>query len=627
MTEIPKSNTLIRIRSFIGSDGIDSPRNPGLSPRFPARRAPPFKYYMVSEVISMAIPPKQAYVRPAAVAGSFYPADPFLLREHVRKELRKAMAATVAMTQTGILKASVPKAVIVPHAGYQFSGGTAALAYALLERGRGEITRAVILGPTHRVAVRGVACCNATAFDTPLGAMQVDVEAERRALDQAPAMIVNDATHEREHAVEVQLPFVNETLGDVDIVPLNVGDATPRQVGDVLRALWGGPETVIIISSDLSHYFPHETARRLDDETIGRISESATPIRPDRACGAYPINGLLEVCKEKGLHPVLLGRSTSGDDDEVSPAGSERIPIADLNEAVVGYASFAVWQDDATASDAAARSAGNAASATSARRSVRMTSAGGKADDGAAGADDAGERHEGTGSSDKGAAAADATDDGKGPASGTPGGNPRRSRDLPAEGTDASAGDFEYTDRMGDTLLLLARNAIARALHFPEEPLKSNEPWLKRHAATFVTLTENGQLRGCIGTLQPYQSIGKDVQDHAIAAAFDDPRFAPVSESEYPQLTVEVSVLSQPKRILARTREDLLAALRPYSDGLIITDGAHRATFLPQVWEQLNNPHDFVSHLLLKAGLPGDYWSDTIRAERYSVMSFTEPES
>ena len=306
------------------------------------------------------------FIRPAAVAGTFYPADEGALRRMIATQLDYARSLLDGWDAA--LPKGAPKAVIVPHAGYVYSGSTAALSYALLERGRGTIKRAVIVGPTHRVAVRGVAASSAGAFATPLGVATVDVAAERRAMGlaegrplrssvvaaagaPAAAMIVNDPTHTQEHAVEVQIPFLQTVLGaNLGIVPLNAGDAKPDEVGDVLRALWGGPETVIVISSDLSHYHPHEVARTLDDETIADILALRAPIHPRRACGAYPVNGLLNVISQgasSGRFDLrLLGRSTSGDDGVAALAGRPRPAMRNPDEAVVGYASFALWQED-----------------------------------------------------------------------------------------------------------------------------------------------------------------------------------------------------------------------------------------------------------------------------------------
>lgn len=500
--------------------------------------------------------------RPPAVAGAFYPADPDELAEMIDRQLAHARTRLPSHAPRW------PKAIIVPHAGYVYSGTTAALAYALLAPGRGTIRRAVIVGPTHRVAVRGVACPTYDAFRTPLGTVPVDVAAEQRALGAAtsslrsgmtaapgaaaPALIVNDPTHAREHAVEVQIPFLQRVLGDdITMVPLNAGLATSQQVGDVLRAFWGGPETVIVISSDLSHYHRERVARAIDDETIRRITALEYPIDPDRACGAYPINGMLDVIA-RGATPLrleFLGCSTSGDDGVVALAGQPRPLAADPDDRVVGYAAWAVWEET------------------------------------------------------------------------LPDGGPIR----------ATASDHDR----GRVLLDLARAALRSHLGLPVESTPSDivdaHPWLNEPGASFVTLAEHGDLRGCIGSLEAYRSIGRDVAEHAVDAAVRDPRFPPVTADEYPALSIEVSVLSTPEPVTVddrpvRTRAELERVLVPRSDGLVIesADGLHRATFLPQVWDDLPEPHRFVAHLLAKAGLPASYdWRDGgIRCSRYAVTAY-----
>ncbi|MBL3903498.1 AmmeMemoRadiSam system protein B [Bifidobacterium longum] len=547
-------------------------------------------------------------IRPPAVAGSFYPADRTMLKQLITHQLDYSREVLQQLEPT--LPAGVPKAVIVPHAGYVYSGTAAALAYALLERGRGSVTRAVIVGPTHRVAVRGVACSTAAAFETPLGTVPVDIAAERKALGlsvneplrsgtharpgaSAPAMIVKGPTHAQEHAVEVQIPFLQTVLGpDLTIVPLNAGDATPQEAGDVLRALWGGPETVIVISSALSHYHPHEVARALDDQTIADIAALHLPIHPRRACGAYPINGLLDVLKgRKDMKLFELGCSTSGDDGVVALAGQPRPAMRDADEPVVGYVSFAAWESKPEA-------------------------------DAPAGADDLGE-------------------------SGT---------------------------AHGDVLLKLARAAIRERLHI-EHPTAADStasilaanPWLNESGACFITLTEGGRLRGCIGSLAAHRSLGKDIAAHAVDAATRDPRFNPVTAAEYPLLNVEISVLGEPEPITVnscdadsrdtgsktatlaslqsgpqtdavkrdgsnverpvRSRTELEEVLRPGKDGLILADRRGRsATFLPQVWDELPDSHDFVAHLLAKAGIRPSYdWNDgEIDCQRYEVTAYAE---
>ena len=549
-------------------------------------------------------------VRPAAVAGAFYPADPDELRALIAAQLD--MARGLLDSQDGRtlnLPDGAPKAVIVPHAGYVFSGTTAALAYALLERGRGTITRAVIVGPTHRVPVRGVAMSSAAAFATPLGLARVDQEAERRALNGpgADALCIFDRTHAQEHAVEVQVPWLQTVLGsDVMIVPLNAGDALPEEVGDVLRALWGGSETVIIISSDLSHYHPQAQARALDDSTIGAIATLRGPITPTRACGAYPVNGLLDVCVEAasvgesaGIGPDehltmrFLGCATSGDREVVALADAasvrvggtgvpaKRPPIPDVDEPVVGYASFGVWQ--------------SAVSADTDSQTGRAWDAIEAQDSETDGTNEPEYRHDG-----------------------------------------------EADDR-GPVLFMLARSALRAHLGISSEGVPGTQapqatqsdvrsliethPWLQEPGASFVTLTEEGRLRGCIGSLEAFRPLGEDVAAHAVDAAVHDPRFAPVTADEYPRLAVEVSVLSKPEEFQVHDRDELERTLTPGVDGLIIDDGrGRRATFLPQVWDELPGANDFVTHLLAKAGLPPsrDWWSPAMRCWRYSVSAYQD---
>ena len=180
------------------------------------------------------------------------------------------------------------------------------------------------------------------------------------------------------------------------------------------------------------------------------------------------------------------------------------------------------------------------------------------------------------------------------------------------------------TDR-GKTLLHLARAAIARELGFVSHDLPRTD-WLERPAATFVTLNLHGRLRGCIGSLEARRSLLEDVSANAVAAAFRDPRFDPLSKEEFAEVTIEVSLLSTPQPILFSDERDALAQLDPGRDGVILEYGMHRATFLPQVWAQLPDPQTFIEHLKEKAGLPEDFWSDDIRLARYRVQKFTEGE-
>ncbi len=242
-----------------------------------------------------------ASIRPPAVAGMFYPGN--------ARDLAGDVAAMLGAARPPALR---PKALIAPHAGYVYSGPVAAEAYALLSPLRGQVRRVVLLGPTHRVPVRGIAVPSVAAFATPLGVVPVDREAIAD-LAGLPQVGISDAAHAQEHSLEVHLPFLQAVLGSFALVPLAVGHVSPGEVATVLERLWGGDETLIVISSDLSHYHGYETARRLDRETADRILRLEPLEDHEQACGATPINGLLEVARRKALTPTLLDLRNSGD--------------------------------------------------------------------------------------------------------------------------------------------------------------------------------------------------------------------------------------------------------------------------------------------------------------------------
>ena len=262
-------------------------------------------------------------VRQPAVAGTFYPANATILRQTVEQLLKASMAS---------FEAERPKALIVPHAGYVYSGRVAGQAYAQLITHAGIIRRVVLLGPTHRVSVRGLALPQADRFGTPLGEIGIDQDAIDR-LAGMPQVVVNGATHATEHSLEVQLPFLQSVLHEFTLVPLAVGDATAIEVADVLETLWGGPETLIVVSSDLSHYLPYAVARQVDDDTVRRILCGRALDSFQQACGALPINGLLLAASRHKLTPKLVSQCNSGD-------------TAGDRESVVGYAAIEFLESD-----------------------------------------------------------------------------------------------------------------------------------------------------------------------------------------------------------------------------------------------------------------------------------------
>ncbi len=258
-------------------------------------------------------------VRPAVVAGSFYPRDP------------QELSATVAALLAGLHGAArPPKALIVPHAGYAYSGKVAAQAYASLGSAARALRRVLLLGPSHREWFRGLAVPTVQAFGTPLGTVRIDRVAVSR-LRALPAVVRSDAAHALEHSLEVQLPFLQHVAPSAEIVPVVAGDASPAEVAAVIEELWDGAETLIVVSSDLSHYHSYRTARVLDAATAQAIVGGHTDLLGEQACGCVLVNGLTLAVRAHGLRAAVLDLRNSGD-----TAGDKL--------RVVGYGAFGFFE-------------------------------------------------------------------------------------------------------------------------------------------------------------------------------------------------------------------------------------------------------------------------------------------
>lgn len=447
-------------------------------------------------VNSIPLPP----TRKPAVAGTFYPAAAALLRQQIHALIGAAPVEDVP----GL------KFAIVPHAGYAYSGLTAAKLYGALIARRHLIRRVVLLGPAHRVVLDGLAVPSARHWASSLGLLPIDPQLKAIALG-FPQVQANDLPHAQEHALEVQLPFLQTVLGEISILPVAVGRATPAAVAQVVHALWGGPETLVLLSTDLSHYLAAGAAEQRDQATIRHMLAMHPVLEGQHACGASPANGLFEVARRRGIRTRLIDYRHSGQTTG-DPAR------------VVGYA--------------------------------------------------------------------------------------------------AIAGIDPYAE-LGEVLLRAARAAIEA--NFGGPPLiLPNLPVLQKTLATFVTLQRNGRLRGCIGSLQAHRKLLDDVLHNARAAAFADQRFSPLEPEELADVQIEVSLLSTPEAIAFSDEAEAISRLRPGIDGLILIDGEHCATYLPQVWAQLAEPASFLARLKEKAGLSATYWSPQLRLLRYTVEKWKE---
>ncbi|NQW09127.1 MAG: AmmeMemoRadiSam system protein B [Alphaproteobacteria bacterium] len=450
-----------------------------------------------------------ATVRPPEVAGRFYPDGHNACAEMVEHCLSAARPDAEVE----------PKVLVAPHAGWGFSGLIAGTAYAPLRARADVVRRVVLIGPAHRVGFKGIAVTSADAWATPLGTVPVDWSSLRRLL-ALPEVAVRDHAFAEEHSLEVHVPFLQRLFSSFEIVPLLVGDATPDLVGRAVEAVWGGPETLIVVSSDLSHFHDYDTARGLDADTTGWIEL----LRPDKingqgACGHRALAGVLNQARQRDLRVTALDVRNSGD----TQGGRDR---------VVGYGAFAM--------------------------------------------------------------------------------------------------EYAESARLAETdkrrLVEAARYGVTFGLKHGRAPRvglgTELSPALTAKRASFVTLTLDGKLRGCIGSVIAHRSLLVDVIDNAWKAAFSDHRFGRLTTEEAERMDVSVSLLSTPRPITFSDEAELVRAVRPDQDGLILQDGGRRGLFLPSVWSGIPEASRFVSHLKGKAGLPRDHWSDTLQVSRFTTETF-----
>ena len=473
-------------------------------------------------------------VREPAVAGLFYPKDQAALSQ----TLDALLAGATPHTIDGELRA-----LICPHAGYQFSGPVAATAYRLLSGH--DFQTVVLLAVSHYAAFAGASVANADVYRTPLGDVPVSPRAgelaksnpfvlEPRCLVQRPQWSSQashavppdgeDTPETWEHSGEVEVPFLQKALKNFTLVPVVTGEVDPEKMARVLAGQVDD-KTLVIASTDLSHYHPYDEARAMDKVTtdaivsldIDRMKSSGD------ACGKTPVLALMYLAKQKGWKATLLDYRNSGD-----TAGNK--------DAVVGYAAIAFY-------------------------------------------------------------------------------TPRQQSFTPPE---------------RKLLLDLARRSLREVVTTSKLPNVAADAFPTKFTekkGCFVTLTERGQLRGCIGHILPQESLYQAIMDNAQSAALHDYRFTPVQPDELDKIEIEVSVLTVPEPLAFSSPDDLLNKLQPHKDGVVLQIGNRGATYLPQVWEQIPDKVQFMNTLAEKAGCAPDAWRgpDT-KVQIYHVESFKESE-
>ena len=466
------------------------------------------------------------------MAGLFYPASEAVLRRTVDTLLAGAPTHPIPRL----------RGLICPHAGYEFSGPTAAIGYKTLA-GQ-QVETVIVLGPSHYAFLRGASIPDAQAYRTPLGLVPIADQAtklattppfsrEPRCLVQRPSWWQQgpraatpegqDTAETWEHSVEVQIPFLQRQLGTFKLVPVILGEADPEAVARGVAGIIG-EKTVVVASSDLSHYYTYDVAKGLDRQCLRAICDmNLDDMKSQEACGKTPILSLMHLAKLKGWKAELLDARNSGD-------------VTGEKDRVVGYSAVAFYEP-------------------------------------------------------------------------------------PSENLSASE---------RKTLLELARRVLVRvagdANAPPIEVTAQELPTkLLEKKACFVTLTERADLRGCIGHLEPQEALYLAVMDNARSAAIQDPRFPPVRPEETSKIHIEISVLTEPQPLAFGSSADLLSKLQPKVDGVVLRIGSRRATFLPQVWEQLPDKVEFLDRLAQKAGCAASAWrgKDT-QVSIYHVECFEE---
>lgn len=446
-------------------------------------------------------------IRPQAVSGMFYPEN----KDEVSNQL------AIFKENTNDDYEYKTRAIIVPHAGWIYSGALAAEGFATLDE---NVENVFIIAPAHKMLIEGIALCDFEAWETPLGALEVNLEINEELVLRFGAK-VNNSAHEDEHGIEVQLPFVESYLKNVKIVPILLGNVQSEKVQEIISYYYENSKNAFVISSDLSHYYPDKDAKKIDSITALMIEKGEIEnFEQEQACNAPGVVGLVKFAKEKNYSLIRVGMKNSGE-------------VTGDRGKVVGYGSWMLFE---------------------------------------------GEKN------------------------------------------------YFLKKYFEQYAKLICKRSIAQELksysenyHLTSDDLGHFPPVFSEFGACFVTLEIEGNLRGCVGSILAHQPLIDDLIKNAYNAAFYDPRFVPLSEEEFKNVSIAISLLSIPSQMKFENEEDLIFQIKKGVDGIIIKDGDNQAVYLPSVWEQLPNKRDFLGSLKQKAGLRFDYFSNTFEAYRFRV--------
>ncbi len=433
----------------------------------------------------------------ASSAGTFYPADKTELENLIKNFKIEELKY-------------LSRAVIVPHAGYLYSGRLAANGIQHLKR---DAKNVFIFAPAHYERIFGCAVCDYDEFETPLGNIKVNKELTQKIAAFCDCNTA-DFAFEKEHSIEVQLPLIKYFLPDAQIVPVLYGCENFKNLCETIEHFWKDEDNVFIISSDLSHFYPEKEAFKIDNYTAKMIEENnLSNFEQEQACGAVGICGLIEFAKKKNFSLIRAGLTNSA----AATGDSSR---------VVGYGSWFLY--------------------------------------------------------------------------------------------DGEKNNY-IKEYYSDFVKKICKDSILSGLQLGQAQINNYDCVFEEYGASFVTLELDGILRGCIGSIIAHKPLIKDLIHNAHAAAFSDSRFPALTLNEYNRIEIAVSLLSKPERLEFEAEEELLEELTPAVDGLIIRDGNYQAVFLPDVWEQLPDKNEFLRQLKLKAGLPKDYFPESLEAFKFKT--------